>query len=194
MRFLLANLLAAGFALAAIATTASAQGLYVGAQLGFTAGGGETDNSGIDLEFDTGLFVNGFVGKDFGSVRLEGEVAYRQNDMDNLGGLPVLGEMSSTAFMANVYYDFGAGTGITPYLGIGAGLADITFESAVNDSDTTFAMQLMFGLSFPVSETVSIITELRGFAAFPEFQDSFGVPFEQEYSIGSLAAGVRATF
>lgn len=186
--------LAAGFALGAIASTAAAQGSYAGGQLGFGAGGGEFDNTGFDLELDTGVFVNGFVGKDFGNVRVEGEIAYRQNDMDNLGGIPVIGEMSSTAFMGNAYYDFGSGAGATPYLGIGAGVASVKFESGINDTQTTLAMQLMVGVSFPVSQTLSITGELRGFGAYPEFSDGLGGTAEQEYVIGTLALGVRASF
>jgi len=81
---------------------AAAQGLYAGGQFGFGLGDGEFDNTGFDLDLDSSPFINGFVGKDLGSVRLEGEIAYRQNDMDNLGGVPVVGEMSSTALMATV--------------------------------------------------------------------------------------------
>jgi len=186
--------LAAGFALLALPAVAAAQGLYAGGQFGFGLGGGEFDNTGFDLELDSGPFVNGFVGKDLGSIRLEGEIAYRRNDMDNLGGVPVVGEMSSTALMANLYYDFGSGAGVTPYVGIGLGAADVKFDSGVTDSETTFAMQLMLGVAFPISQTLSWTGELRGFAAFPEFHDNLGVPFEQEYGIGSLAIGLRATF
>jgi opacity protein-like surface antigen len=187
-------LFVAGFVLLAGGTPASAEGLYAGGQAGLSWGGGETDNSGFDLEFASGPFVDVFVGKDLGSVRVEGELAYRQNDMDNLGGIPVTGEMTSVAFMANIYYDFGEGTGITPYVGLGLGAANITVDSGIKDTDTAFAFQLMLGISFPVSETLSITGELRGFGAVPEFEDAFGVPFEQEYGVGSLALGLRYSF
>jgi len=55
-------------------------------------------------------------------------------------------------------------------------------------------MQPMLGVAFPISQTLSMTGELRGFAAFPEFHDNLGVPFEQEYGIGSLAIGLRAKF
>ncbi len=184
----------AGIALAASGAAVGAEGVYAGGQVGIGGGGGEIDNSGFDLELDTGLFLNGFVGKDLGNVRLEGEIAYRQNDMDNVGGIAVLGEMSSVAFMGNAYYDFGDGSGITPYLGIGAGVANVKFESIANDSEIAFAFQMMVGMSFPISETLSMTAELRGFGAVPEFADNFGVPFEHEYFMGSLALGLRASF
>lgn len=187
----------AGFVLAASGAAAHAQGLYAGGLLGIGDGEGEIANSGLDLEFDAGPFVNAFVGKDLGSVRLEGELAYRQNDMDNILGIPVAGEMTSVALMANIYYDFGAGTGITPYIGAGLGAAYVTFDSVdllVDDNDTTFALQLMVGVSFPISPSVSIITDLRSFGAIPEFTDDFGFPFEQEYFIYSLSLGLSVSF
>ncbi len=187
-------LFVAGFVLVAGGTPASAEGLYAGGLLGVGAGGGETDNSGIDLEFDPGLFVNGFVGKDLGSVRVEGEVAYRQNDMNKFGGIPVSGDMTSVAFMANIYYDFGEGTGITPYVGLGLGAANITFDSAVKDTDTAFAFQLMAGMSFPISQSMSIIADLRIFGAIPEFEDGLGVQFEQVYGVTSVAVGLSVSF
>ncbi len=189
-----AVLFVAGFVLLAGGTPASAKGLYAGGQAGVGWGGGETDNSGFNLEFASGLFVDAFVGKDLGSVRVEGEIAYRRNDMDNFGGITITGEMTSVAFMANIYYDFGEGTGTTPYVGFGLGAANITFDSGVKDTDTAFAFQLMLGISFPVSETLSITGEWRGFGAIPEFEDSFGVPFEQDYGVGSLALGLRYSF
>ncbi len=196
MRFLTA-LLGAAVALATVASTASAQGLYIGGQLGFGVGGGEDVSFGVDLVLDAGPFVDVFVGTSLGSVRIEGEYAYRQNDMDTWNAFPIPGEMTSHALMGNVYYDFGSASGIRPYVGGGLGFADVTLDSsfyATDDSDTTFAMQLMFGVAFPLSQSTSMTMELRGLAAFPEFTDSSGIPFEQEYAIGSLAFGVRATF
>jgi opacity protein-like surface antigen len=191
---LLKILCIAGFVLAASGAAAYAEGLYAGGQLGFGAGGGETDNSGFDLELDVGLFVDAFVGKDLGNVRVEGELAYRQNDMDNFGGIPVAGDMTSVAFMANIYYDFGEGNGITPYVGLGLGAAHVTFDSAISESDTTLALQFMLGMSFPISENLSMTTDLRFFAAIPEFEDIFGDPFEQDYFMSSLALGLLVSF
>jgi len=183
--------------LLALATpaTALAQGFYAGGMLGYGAGGGETDNSGADLELDSGPFLSGFIGMRSGALRIEGELAYRENDMDEFGGIPVVGEMYSTAVMANVYYDFGPGGGyVTPYVGAGIGAVDVTFDSAVKDDDTTVAVQMMGGLAFPISQVASVTGELRAFGTEAEFTDNLGVPFDQGYYVVSLSIGLRMEF
>lgn len=196
-------LLVAGFALAASTTAASAEGLYAGGQIGFSGGGGELDNSGIDLTLAGGFVLSGFVGKEFSNARLEGEVAYRQNDMDSwtLGGASasVVGEMSSFAFMANAYYDFGPKTWpFRPYLGIGAGAAYVTLTSAdygnTNDSDLTFALQLIAGGSIAFSDSLAMTVDLRSLGAVPAFSDPGGFQYEQGYGVASLMVGVRQSF
>lgn len=192
--------LVAGLALATGAATASAQeGLYAGAQIGFSGGGGEDiDFAGVDMEFDTGTVISSFVGKDLGNqIRIEGELAYRQNDMATYGGFPVSGEMSSLAFMGNAYYDFGDGSDFTPYLGIGMGFANVTMNSifySTYDTDTTFALQLMAGGSFPVGEGLAMTIDLRSFGAVPTFVDTGGFPFRHGYGVGSIMLGLRGSF
>lgn len=187
----------AGFVLAASGAAACAEGLYASGQLGFSWGGGAYADGIQDLELDTGLVVSGAIGTDLGNVRVEGELAYRQNDIDNVGGFPVTGEMTSLALMANLFYDFGDGSGFTPYIGIGLGAAAVTMESVdlfnVDDSDTTFALQFMLGGSFPISENLLMTVELRAFGAVPQFVDIIG-PFDQPYGVGSLSLGLRASF
>lgn len=192
-------LLVAGFALAINATAASAEGLYAGGSIGFSSGGGEVDNSGIDLYLDTGLVLNGVVGKEFGNARVEGEIAYRHNDMESADFFgPVDGEMSSLAFMANAYYDFGSSDwSFRPYLGIGIGAASVTLNSIdypANDTSTAFALQIMLGGSIALSDGLAMTVDLRSFGAVPEFVDLGGAPFEQAYGVGSLMVGVRKSF
>lgn len=178
-------------------TTAFAQGFYVGGQLGAGAGGGDDVSFGADLVLDTGPFVDLFVGKSFGNVRIEGEYAFRQNDMDTWNSIPIPGEMMSHALMGNLYYDFGTASGIRPYVGAGLGFADVTLDStfyATNDSDTTFALQVMGGVAFPMSGNLMMTLDLRVITASPRFVDGFGFSYEQEYTIGSFAIGLRTTF
>lgn len=188
-----------GFVLIAGAGSASAEeGLYAGGLLGFTGGAGEYAGTGFDIEFAGGALLGGFIGKDLGNqVRIEGELAFRQNDLANYAGVvPVVGEMTSQALMGNVYYDFGDSSETVFYLGIGMGAAVVTMDSTdfgVNDSDTTFALQLMAGGSFPVGEGLLMTIELRSFGAVPTFVDNVGA-FEQGYGVGSLSLGLRQSF
>lgn len=194
--------LVAGLVMTAGAPAASAEGLYVGGNIGFSGGGGEVDNSGLDLNLDTGIVLSGVVGKAFGNARLEAEIAYRQNDMDNVDLVgPIAGEMSSFAVMGNVYYDFGDTTwSFRPYVGIGIGAAGVTLTSpdygftGTDDTDTTLALQIMLGGSIPLSGGMAMTVDLRSMGAVPEFVANDGTPFEQDYGVASLMVGVRQSF
>lgn len=60
----------------------SAEGLHAGDQIVFGGGGGAEAP-------DNGAAIGGFVGKNLGSkVRVEGELVYRQNDMNMPGAFP----------------------------------------------------------------------------------------------------------
>ena len=199
----LKTLFIAGIALATGVSVASAEGLYGGGQIGFSGGGGEFNNTGIDLVLAGGMVVSGFVGKEFTNARLEGEIAYRQNDMDSwtLSGIsaPVNGTMSSFAFMGNAYYDFGSKTSsFRPYIGIGAGAAYVTLTSIdygnTNDSDLTFALQFILGGSIAFSDGLAMTVDLRSLGAVPAFSDPTGFQYEQAYGVASLMVGVRQSF
>lgn len=194
-------IIAAVIATAAMASSASAQGTYAGASLGFSGGGGD-DNFGYELTLDGGVVFNGFFGKEYGNARLEGEIAYRQNDMESFTFLgvtaPALGEMSSLAFMGNLYYDFGSPTSsFRPYVGIGLGLASVTMNSFTYDTyatETSGAVQLMIGGTVPLSGGSAVVIDLRSFAAVPTFVDGSGLQYDQGYGIGSLMIGYRQGF
>ena len=91
----------------------------------------------FSTEYDTGFAVSGRVGYAFGNgFRVDGEVAYRQNDFDTINidgesvGSPVYdGDVSSWAFMLNGLYDISTGTSLTPYVGVGVG-ADFSMNFA----------------------------------------------------------------
>ena len=44
--------------------------------------GGNAQNISLEHSFDTGFVMGGNGGYDFGSIRSEGEVTYRRNDLD----------------------------------------------------------------------------------------------------------------
>jgi len=192
----LKTIIVAGFALAASATAVSAEGLYVGGQLGFSGGGGEFNNTGTDLIFGMGRVGSLAVGQEFGNARVEGEIALRKNNMDNFGGVPVSGDMSSTAFMVNGYYDFGGDTWFfRPYVGLGIGAANVTFTTpSVDDNTTTFAMQFMLGGTIPFTDNFAMTVDWRLFGAAPSFQNAVGTSFEQDYGTSSLMLGARYSF
>ncbi|MEM9410568.1 MAG: hypothetical protein AAGA30_05610 [Planctomycetota bacterium] len=137
------------------------------------------------LEFDDGYALGFALGQIQGkNLRLELEFVYRSNDVDrfinnDLTGFDVLLEGSEESYsgMFNVFWDFSRWPNwysIQPYVGGGVGFSlfettlldqgnDIVGASGANDS--SFAYQLMFGLTKPMSQNTDAFLEYRYFAA-----------------------------
>jgi outer membrane protein OmpA-like peptidoglycan-associated protein len=121
---------------------------------------------------DPGYALAGQVGYGFGRIRLEGELGWRNNDLskfnDASGDLPVGGSIGGVSFMGNAYYDFNTGTKLTPYLGVGIGGLDLSADhiaansqQVTNDNKTVFAYQGIAGLSYALSDSLSLKTDYR---------------------------------
>ncbi|MEN8135337.1 MAG: hypothetical protein ABFS18_07340 [Thermodesulfobacteriota bacterium] len=94
-----------------------------------------TDSVGDTAEVatDTGYGLSLAIGNDMTSVRLEAELAYRANDLNEitLPGLPTVpleGDVTSTALMGNVFWDLNTGTAVIPFIGAGIGVANVDGE------------------------------------------------------------------
>lgn len=139
----------------------------------------------VNTELETGYTVGAAIGrrliehsKDGFTPRLELAFRYADNDVDALnfsGNDPasevVIGDsqVSYAAFTANAFIDaddaFGAG--ITPYLGVGIGVAlvnqNIVYNAAglnLNDDDTVFIWNVTAGVNFELNENVSLFTDV----------------------------------
>jgi opacity protein-like surface antigen len=136
------------------ASSAGAAGPYVGAHGGanWTHDG---DIESEELSYELGYAAGASVGYkwDF-NLRTELEATYRKNDFDELdtsfGSFDVEGDLSSWAFMLNAFYDFDTGTPWVPHLGIGLGLAVVTFDSAIEEDDTLCSLDIGVGIVFSV--------------------------------------------
>jgi len=77
------------------------------------------------------------------------------------------GKSKNFAFMGNVYYDLDLDSTITPYVGAGIGYVSNKIVYApsgvgiANDSDGSFAWQLIAGADFKISETMSIFADYK---------------------------------
>lgn len=165
---------------AALAATAPAHAETYGKLLGggtlgvdhdFTAGpaAGEYDT-------DLGYTVGGAVGRNFSDyLSLEGEVAYRSNEIDGADAVFGGDDLNALSFMANgVVHGPDQAGGFTPYAGAGAGAVRL---AAVDDSDLVFAYQAFGGVRKNLSENLSAGVEYRYLDAN---EASFG-PLETEY-------------
>lgn len=207
------TLLTAGCALTVLcalpALAAETTGPYVSGHLGIAMPSDSTatdyDNS-LKFEYDSGLALDLALGYRFGAARLEGEIGYQKNDVDDLTfsddpgsrksmGDHVSGDTKTTSFLLNGYYDFQNSTAFTPYLTAGLGLArvktsiELAGESA-SDSDTVFAYQLGAGFEYALNQTVSLDARYRYFAT----SDPSFTTRESEFSSHNLMLGARVKF
>ncbi len=157
----------------------------------------------LTTDFDHGWGLAGAVGYKYRSgLRVEGEISYRDNEADSVGGSAASsGDVTSFGFMANVLYDFGNGK-IVPYIGAGIGLARVSFDaispvggSTVDDSDTVFAYQGIAGVAMPLNDLVALSLDYRYFAtADPDFTTGSGTGVEGEYANHTIMVGLRFSF
>lgn len=195
-----------------LASMSFAAGPYMGVHVGSTW----VEDATIDFndpifidaesEFDTGINVGVSGGYDFGMARLEGELAYRQNDFDKVvveGELfAVDGDVGALSLMANGYWDFENLSPVTPYLGAGIGFANVSLNDVrdaegafVDDDDVVFAYQFGAGVAFALNETMALDLGYRYFATTdPEYTDVEGDTFETEYKTHNVSLGLRINF
>lgn len=180
----------------------NANSFYGGAFGGFTfqpdldlSAGGLTFN----LETDPGFNFGAVLGYKMAfGLRVEGEISYRQNDLDNLAGFPLNGDISALTFMGNGWYDFYTGTQWIPYVGGGLGFANVRMDSSafpIDDSDTVLAWQIGGGVGFEMSPGVVLSADYRFLGtADANLTDDFGNRFDQEYLSHNIMFGIRGHF
>ncbi len=189
------------FAVIAGASVASAQSTYVSVMGGANiAHDGEIDDTTVDTSFDTGYAFAGAIGFNFGDYRLEGEVSYRANDIDNIGGFDFSpSSIVTTAVMANAYYDFDSGSPLVPYAGVGLGVGFSTLELLGFEGDTTdFAYQVIFGGAYEMTDTLDLTLDYRLFSmgmpfGLPKY-DFSGSDIKQAYWNSVVLLGLRVGF
>jgi len=168
-------------------------GPYVTGFLGITVPK-DTDATGTDFSptggqfnerigFDPGVYVGGAGGFDFGFLRLEGELSYKEADIKSVTDQTgtnqyraVDGNLGALAFMVNAFFDIHNETPVTPYVGGGIGFATLhltdTFATNAGnqrvflypkDDDTVFAYQVGAGLDIALNRRYSLDLGYRYF-------------------------------
>lgn len=144
---------------------------------------------GIDLSaIDAGVLISGNVG-DLG-VNTAALVADGRGDID------------TDTWMLNAYYDFDLGNRFTPYVGLGLGLSEteVVFNpsgvAVLSDDDRVFAWQVMGGVSYAFSDTLSLYGNYRYRTADDmEFSASLlPARFNIDVEAQSLDIGIRYSF
>ena len=163
----------------------------------------------IDTEYNTGFNIGGAYGYNFGLMRVEGEITYRQNDVDTVRALGFSsgagGDVGALSFMGNGYIDLPTGTSFQPYVGGGIGFAYLSFNDVgftlagippftIDDSDFVFAYQLGGGLAYGLGPFMALDLGYRYFATSdPTFRDA-GVRVDSEYRTHNISLGLRIGF
>jgi outer membrane protein OmpA-like peptidoglycan-associated protein/outer membrane protein W len=164
----LAALMAGG---SAVANQAQAtEGWYGRVDAGYSVGGSLDedieltigDNSAsqsTDLDFDNNWMASGGVGYAFSNgFRLEGELAYRNNDFEDSDT-----EVTAKSAMLNLYYDFNRGGRLEPYVGVGVGYANVDPDIAFHEDDSGFAYQALAGVAIGLTERLDLDIGYRYF-------------------------------
>lgn len=133
--------------------------------------------------------------------RAELEFAWRWNNKikdtsSSTGSLNGLGGKSrSIAIMGNGLYDIDTGTAFTPYVGVGAGLAQVHLDlNGTSDKDWVFAYQGIAGVAYNVTSNLALTVDYRYFATIdPKFDTTYG-SVKGEYGNHTILAGLRYSF
>ena len=137
------------------------------------------------VQFDPGINIGGSAGYDFGFLRLEGEMAYKNGEMtrvtDQTSGtryVNVDGHLGAFTMMMNGFLDLHNESPVTPYLGGGMGFAVLNLSTtrgvdanlgALNnhifsdDQDTVFAYQAGAGVEVALNRRLSVDLGYRYF-------------------------------
>ena len=122
------------------------------------------------VSFDTGFTLNAAIGRQLGSlesVRLELEGVHDRSDVKSFNGANASGTSYNYGLMFNLLYDIHTNTKWVPYLGVGAGWFEASFDKVVSgttivdDSDAAFAWQFKGGVAYELKPTMAITLGYR---------------------------------
>jgi opacity protein-like surface antigen len=148
------------------------------------------------LSFDRGLAINVAVGNALSErLRAEVEFGYKTNEANEIEHSngeksSIDSDMLTLSLMANCFYDFMPSNLVSPFVGVGIGIASVEGEIGdIDDKDNVLAYQLAAGAAFKLNDNVKFDIQYRFFGTDdPEFD---GV--EAEYTTHNLLFGLRAS-
>ena len=192
-----AAVMAAPLAIAPSTVQAQAlNGVYIGAGAGVNwMAGTKANPGGVSVKSDGVGFVGlGSIGYGFGNgVRVELEGNYRYQGIKIAG---VKGRNSTYGPMVNALYDFDAGMGFTPYVGVGVGYqwSDIRAAGANATSKGAWAAQGILGAAYPIADVpgLAVTAEARVISTLEKVRYS-GRNTDPQMNISGLL-GLRYAF
>ena len=168
------------------------------------------------IEFDPSISIGGSGGFDFGYLRIEGELSYKNGEMSSITEkisqtrfANVDGRMGASALMFNAFFDLRNPSPVTPYIGGGIGFATLhlsdTFGTETNtgnrerlyrsDDDTVFAYQVGAGLEIALTRMLSLDLGYRYFGtAKAKFNRNTSTATELKFESHNASVGFRVKF
>lgn len=166
-----------------------------------------TDFGTLDTSYDSGVAWSVGVGYEFKRFRLEGEIlSERENDVDvhRLDGVELqgsVGTLENEVGIGNILYDFRREARVSPYIGVGIGVAEVTLSDYGFDGfpeafaeDNVLAYQAIVGLGIDLSRHWALQFDARYFATEDAELDFAGATVEISYSAINGTAGFRYSF
>jgi opacity protein-like surface antigen len=189
-----------------VAPAFAASGVYVAGRAG-AAALKEVQLDATNLDFDPGFFTAGVLGFVLEEGRLEVEVAYRQNAIEQIvlqkgNTFDPGGDFSALSLMLNSIVDYKIGTIFTPYIFVGAGAANISLNEDLSlglnlkdSEDLFFVYQAGAGVGYPVTKSLTLDLEYRYFATLDtKFETMAGDDLKFDYAVHNASLGVRYEF
>lgn len=187
-------------------------GVNAGANLFDEASKNENSLGTFNLDYEPGYQTSLTLGyrlapnSRHGNGRVELEIGYRQNSLDQIefsdGKFTATGEASVWSLMVNTFGEYATETRWTPYVGAGLGMAMVSLQgvevdgtAVVDDDDLVLAYQIGVGVGYALSSAVDLDLGYRFFGTSnPGFTDVDGVEFDSEYYAHNLQLGIRISF
>jgi len=168
------------------------------------------------IEFDPGINIGGTYGFDFGFLRLEGELSYKNGEMSTITEqisqtrfTNVDGRLGALAMMLNAFLDLHNETMVTPYFGGGVGFASLhlsdTFgtdtttgirtELYRSDNDTVFAYQAGAGMEIALTRRLTLDLGYRYFVTEKaNFNKNSSLTTDMKFESQNVSVGLRMKF
>ncbi|MEQ8665466.1 MAG: OmpA family protein [Rhodospirillales bacterium] len=186
--------------------TMAGAGFYIDLGTGaLLLGDSDLDGGGIDtdVDFETGYAFRSAVGHAYDSGwRAEVEVGYRENGVDSIGSSSGTGDAKALSGMINGYYDFRNDSALTPYVGLGLGLAQVEADgyspvsgSTIDDDDLVYAYQGILGASWSLTDALALTADYRYLATDDvSLTTASGTNVDGEYRSHAVFLGLRISF
>jgi opacity protein-like surface antigen len=167
-----------------------------------------------EVTFDPGVYVGGTGGYDFGFLRLEGELSYRNSNIDKVTNNAtgerfrnVDGNVGVFATMFNVFFDLHNSSRVTPYLGGGIGFANLHINDTTgrntsgnivplyeDSNDTVFASQVGAGMDIAINSRYSLDVGYRYFITEKAKPDGDSISSDLRFESHNALVGFKVKF